>query len=62
MERNAVVEAFARQLLDALDVLGRQIGAQLDDDAALGRLDDEGVLRIGSHRGLRFFLRGEFMS
>ena len=30
---DAVIEAFARQLLDARDVVGRQVGAQLDDDA-----------------------------
>ena len=46
MEDDAVVEALARQLLDALDVLGREVGAQRDDDAALGRLHDERVLGV----------------
>ena len=35
MEDDAVVEALARQLLDPGDVLGREIGAQLDHDAAV---------------------------
>ena len=47
VEHDAVVEAFARQLLDALDVLGREVGAQRDDDAAFGGLHDEGVLGVG---------------
>ena len=53
---DAVVEALARQLLDALDVLGGEVGAQLDDDAALGRLDDERVLRIVQAIGVSVFL------
>ena len=32
MEDDAVVEAFAHQLLDARDVAGREVGPQLDDD------------------------------
>ncbi|MET4761001.1 hypothetical protein ABH970_001373 [Bradyrhizobium ottawaense] len=43
MERHVVVIALARELLDALGMLGRDIGAQLDDDAALGGVDDDGV-------------------
>ena len=46
MKHDAVVEAFARQLLDALDVLRREIGAQLDHDRALAGFDDERVLGI----------------
>ncbi len=46
MERHVVVEAFARQLLDALGVLRREVGPQLDHDAALGRLDDDRILLV----------------
>src|SRR4051794_11678685 len=34
VERYAVVKALARERLDAFDVAGREVGAQLDDDAA----------------------------
>jgi hypothetical protein len=43
MEHRAVVEAFARELLDAGDVVGGEIGTHLDGHAALAGLDDEGV-------------------
>lgn len=33
----------ARELLDALGVLGRKVRPQLDDDAAFGGVDDDGV-------------------
>ena len=65
MERHVVVKAFARELLDALGVLGREIGAQLDDDAALGGVDDDRILlvEIGGQRlrdgGSRAEQRGE---
>ena len=36
VEHDAVVEALLHQRLDALDVLGREVGAQLDHDIALG--------------------------
>src|SRR5262249_11358186 len=51
VEDNAVVEALARQRLDALDVLGRQVRAQGDDHIALGRVHDECVLWVfdGGH-------------
>src|SRR6185312_16430205 len=33
---DAVIETLARQLLDARDMVGREIGSELDDDAAGG--------------------------
>ena len=48
VERHVVVIAFARQLLDALDVLGREIGPQLDDDPPVLGVDQQRVLRIGA--------------
>ena len=56
MERHVVVIALARELLEALGMLGREVGAQLDDDAALGGVDHQRVLRIdagGKFRRLR---------
>ncbi|MCY1548454.1 hypothetical protein D9M68_845680 [compost metagenome] len=47
VEHDAVIKAFARQLLDMGDMVRRQVGAHLDDDIALGGFDDEGVFRIG---------------
>jgi hypothetical protein len=35
VERHVVVKTLARQLLDALGMLGRDIGAQFYNDAAL---------------------------
>ena len=46
VEDDAVIGAFARQLLDAGDVAGRQIRQQLDHDLALGRLHQKRVFRI----------------
>ena len=46
VERHVVVEVLARELLEALGVLGREVVAQLDDDAAVLGVDEEGVLRI----------------
>ena len=43
MERHDVVKTLAGQLLQALDVVGREIGAQRDDDHAGGGLEDQGV-------------------
>ena len=37
VEDDAVVEAFARERLDALDVAGGEVGAQADHHAALAR-------------------------
>ena len=52
MERHVVVEAVARELLEAFGMLGRQVGPQLDDDAALGGVDDDRILlvQIGGQR------------
>ena len=52
VERHVVVIALARQLLDPLGMLGREVGAQLDDDAALGGVDDDRVrlVEIGGQR------------
>jgi len=46
---NAVVEAPARERLDALDMAGREIGPERDHDAALGGLEDERILRVHCH-------------
>ena len=46
VERHVVVITLARELLDALGMLGREIGPQLDDDAALGGVDDDRVLLV----------------
>ena len=46
VEDHAVIGALAGQLLDAGDMAGRQVGQQLDDDLALGRLHDERVLAV----------------
>ena len=35
VEDDAVIESFARQLLDALDMLGREVGPELDHHASL---------------------------
>ena len=65
VERHVVVIAVARQRLDALGVLRCQIGAQLDDDAALGGVDDDriGLVEIGGQRlgqcGSRAYQRSE---
>src|ERR1700730_6201363 len=52
VEWHVVVIAFARQLLDPLGVFRREVGAQLEDDAALGGVDDDGILlvKIGRKR------------
>ena len=52
VERHVVVEAVARQLLDALGVLRRDVVAQLDDDAAVFGVEQHGVLRIEPGRQL----------
>ena len=65
MERHVVVEAVAGELLDALGMFGREIGAQRDDDAALGGVDHDriGLVEIGrqrlGERGSRAEQRGE---
>ena len=53
MERHAVVEALARELLEPRSVAGRDVVAQLDDDAALRGVDQQRVLRVGAGRQAR---------
>ena len=43
---DAVIGALARQLLDARDVAGRQVGQQLDHHLALGRVHHDRVFRV----------------
>lgn len=48
VEDDAVVEAFARQLTDARDMLGREVRAQADDHvAAAVEVEDQGVEIVG---------------
>src|SRR5206468_4278317 len=47
VEYDAVVEAFAHQLLDARDMAGRKLRSHLNDHPALGGFEDHGVLRVG---------------
>ncbi len=50
VEHHAVVEAFGNQLLDAGDMAGRQVRAQVDDDIApfpVSGIEREGELFIG---------------
>src|SRR5258708_9961285 len=48
VERDVVVILLPRQQLDALDVLGGDVVAQLDDDATVFGVDQKRVLRIGT--------------
>ena len=52
MERHVVVILLTRQQLDALDVLGGDVVAQLDDDAPVFGIDQKRVLWIGAGRQL----------
>ena len=55
MEDDAVVELVLHELLDLRDVLGRKIGAQLDDDVAVPELQDHRVLvRQSAGSGKRY--------
>ena len=47
VEGDVVVGAFAHQLLDLLDMLGREVGPQRDGHVAVLQRDDHGVFRIG---------------
>src|SRR5260370_15064208 len=49
MEDDAVVFAFARQLLDLRHMGGREVGAHLDDDAAVLEIDVERVFLVHGH-------------
>ena len=53
MERHAVIEARARELLDAGNVVRREVGTHADRDAALGRLDDQRVFGLGHDLSFR---------
>jgi hypothetical protein len=46
VERHVVVVFLARELLHARGVLRRDVIAQFDNDAALGRVDQKRVLGI----------------
>src|ERR1700694_2479481 len=46
MERHVIVKAFASEQLDLLSVFRREIGPQLNDDAALGGVDDDRILLV----------------
>ena len=46
VEDDAVVLALARQLLDLGDVRGGEVGAHLDDDAAVLEIDVERVFLV----------------
>jgi hypothetical protein len=52
MERHVVVIALARELLDALGMLGREVGPQLDHDAALAGVNHDRIrlVEIGGQR------------
>ena len=49
MEHHAVIEALARQFLDALDMIGRQVGAQRDRHRAVLEIEDQGIFGIACH-------------
>ena len=54
MEHDAVVEAFAGELLHPLDMLRRKVGAKQDSDAAVLEVEQHHILqRIGgkAHAG-----------
>ena len=53
MENGAVVEALAGQFLDALDMIGGQIGTHRDHHAAAAQFHDQRVFRIGGLRQSR---------
>ena len=48
-EFQAIIEILPRQLLDAGDMIGRQIGAQRDGHATILQLQIQGVFEIGAH-------------
>jgi hypothetical protein len=52
VERHVVIILVARELLDAFGMLGREVGPQLENDAAHIGIDDDGVLGIGTGRQL----------
>jgi len=46
VERRVVVEFFAHQHLDALDMFGGEVGAQLNRDLAVLELEQQGVFWV----------------
>ena len=48
VKRDVVVKAVARELFEPLGVMRGDVVAQRDDDTALGRIEDQGVLGIGA--------------
>ena len=57
VEHDPVVEALADQLLDARDVLRREVGPQLDHDVALCGLERQSVFVISHETSACFRLR-----
>jgi len=54
VKRHIVVEAVARELLEALGVFRREIGAERNHDAALARVDHKRIVLVEVGRqGLR---------
>src|SRR6476659_883149 len=51
VEHDAVIEALTRELLDALDVVRREVGAQLHGDRPARRLDNQCILGCCRHFG-----------
>ncbi len=49
MEGDAVVEFLPDECLDAFDVAGREVRAELDDDRTLGGVERQRVVSVG-HR------------
>ena len=47
VKHDAVVETLVRQLADAADMLGRQVGAQRDDDVAVVQRQGQRLKGIG---------------
>ena len=52
VEDNTVVEAFANQLLDARDMLWRQIRSHFHNNQAVFEFEVQGVVGIGGGGGL----------
>src|SRR5262249_19133497 len=49
VEYHAVIVALPGQLLDALDVIGREVRPEFDGDRSARCLDDQGILRASRH-------------
>ena len=57
VEHDPVVEALADELLDALDMLRREVGAQLDHDVALRGLERQSVFVVSHETSACFRVR-----